>query len=157
MITFPKVVGAAKRNKVDGVMTLASDMPIRSVAVDTKELGLVGITNETALKAINKAEIRKALSEYEVPVQKFLKVSNRTEYEKAVAQFGVPFIVKPADNSGSCDIFKMADLNDAQIIHDTYEYSRDLSRSGGGIVEEYMNGPEVSVEKLSINEECHVI
>lgn len=43
-INIPAVVEVAKKHKVDGVMTLASDMPMRTVAAVAKELGLVGIT-----------------------------------------------------------------------------------------------------------------
>ena len=156
-IDIPKVVEAAKRNQVDGVMTLASDMPMRSVAAVAKELGLIGITDDTALKATNKAEMRKALKEHGVPIPKFFKVSSREEYENAVAEFDVPFIVKPADNSGSRGIFKIAELTDSQTICDAYDYSRASSRNGDVVVEEYMNGPEVSVETLSVDGVCHVI
>lgn len=156
-IDIPNVVEAAKRNKVDGVMTLASDMPMRSVAAVAKEMGLVGISDDTALKATNKAFMRQALYEHGVPVPRFYKVSNREEYEKATAEFRVPFIVKPADNSGSRGIFKISDFNDQQTIKNAYDYSRASSRSGEVVVEEYMNGPEVSVETLSLEGECHVI
>lgn len=156
-IDIPNVVKAAKRHKVDGVMTLASDMPMRSVAAVAKEMGLVGISDDTAFKATNKAVMRQALYEHGVPVPRFYKVSNREEYEKATAEFHVPFIVKPADNSGSRGIFKISDLNDHQTIRDTYDYSRASSRSGDVVVEEYMEGPEVSVETLTIDGECHII
>ena len=156
-IDVPAVVEAAKRNGIDGVMTLASDMPMRSVAAVAKELGLVGITDETALKATNKAEMRKALFEYGVPVPKFFKVSNKEEYNEAVKSFNVPFIVKPADNSGSRGIVKIENLSDKKGIDEAYAYSRASSRNGDVVVEEYMNGPEVSVETLTTDGECHVI
>lgn len=156
-IDIPNVVEAAKRNHVDGVMTLASDMPMRSVAAVAKEMGLVGISDDTALKATNKAVMRQALYEYGVPVPRFYKASNREEYEKSTAEFHAPFIVKPADNSGSRGIFKISDLNDQQTIRDAYDYSRASSRSGDVVVEEYMEGPEVSVETLTVDGECHII
>ena len=156
-IDIPKVVEAAKRHKINGVMTLASDMPMRSVAAVAKELNLVGITDDTALKVTNKAEMRKALKEHGVPIPRFFKVSNREEYDQAVSEFKVPFIVKPADNSGSRGIFKIADLTDKETIHNAYNYSLASSRNGDVVVEEYMNGPEVSVETLSIDGVCHVI
>lgn len=42
-------------------------------------------------------------------------------------------------------------------IKDSYIYSRDFSRSGQLIIEEYMNGPEVSVETFSLNGKVHII
>ncbi|MBP3554300.1 MAG: ATP-grasp domain-containing protein [Clostridia bacterium] len=156
-IDIPAVVEAAKKHRVDGVMTLASDMPMRTVAAVSKELGLVGIADDTALKATNKACMREALHEYGVPIPKFFKVSNKKEYDEAVKQFSCTFIVKPADNSGSRGIFLVDDLSDKKGISEAYEYSHKYSRNGDVVVEEYMRGPEVSVETLTVDGECHVI
>lgn len=156
-IDIPAIVDAAKRNNVDGVLTLASDMPMRSVAAVAKEMGLVGISDGTALKATNKAEMRRALFENGVPIPRYLKVSSREEYDKATEQFHVPFIVKPADNSGSRGIFKIGYWKDKKTISDAFDYCREYSRNGDMVVEEYMNGPEVSVETLSVDGDCHVI
>jgi formate-dependent phosphoribosylglycinamide formyltransferase (GAR transformylase) len=57
-IDIHRVVEAAKQYRIDGVMTLASDMPMRTVAAVAKELNLVGVSEETALKATNKAVMR---------------------------------------------------------------------------------------------------
>lgn len=154
---IPAAVICAKKHSVDGVMTLASDMPMRTVAAVSKELGLVGITEETALKATNKACMREVLKQAGVPIPIFYKASNESEYLNAVSKFKVPFIVKPADNSGSRGIVKIDDLTDKQSIFDAYNYSKSSSKNGDIVVEEYMNGPEVSVETITVNGECHVI
>lgn len=156
-IDIPAIIEAAKRRKIDGVMTLATDMPMRSVAAVAKEMNLMGISVDTALKTTNKAEMRKALQLGGVPIPKFFKVSNKSEYFDAVSQFGVPFIVKPADSSGSRGIFEVTDITDDRLISEAYGYSYPYSRSGDVVVEEYMNGPEVSVETLSVDGVCHVI
>ncbi len=156
-IDIPAVVATAKKHRIDGVMTLASDMPMRSVAAVANELGLIGITDDTALKATNKAVMRQALKDAGVPVPKFFKVSSKEEYDIAVSNFTIPFIVKPADNSGSRGIFKISDLSNNKQIEEAYTYSKQYSRNGDVVVEEYMNGSEVSVETLTIDGECHVI
>ena len=51
---------AAKAFKADGIMTLATDMPMRSVAYACRRLGLTGISYETAVKATDKGEMIKA-------------------------------------------------------------------------------------------------
>ncbi len=156
-IDIPKVVEAAKEYRVDGVMTLASDMPMRTVAAVAKELGLVGIDADTAVKATNKAIMRQALHEHGVPVPRFFKVADHTEYRQAVAQFTVPFIVKPADNSGSRGIYLVNNPTDDTEIEAAYTHCRPHSRGGDVVVEEYMRGPEVSVETLTVDGSCHVI
>lgn len=156
-IDIPAILEAARKHKIDGIMTLATDMPMRAVAAVATEMNLVGIDADTALKATNKAEMRKALQLGGVPIPKFYKVSNRDEYLDAVKQFNVPFIVKPADSSGSRGIFEVIDITDENLAKEAYEYCHPYSRSGDIVVEEYMNGPEVSVETLSVDDVCHVI
>ena len=156
-IDIPAIVEAAKRHKIDGIMTLATDMPMRAVAAVAKEMGLVGISADTALKATNKAEMRAALQADGVPIPKFFKVTNEEEYLEAVKQFAVPFIVKPADSSGSRGIFEVADITNQKMIDEAYQYCKPYSGNGDVVVEEYMNGPEVSVETLSVDGICHVV
>ncbi|MCB7319859.1 ATP-grasp domain-containing protein [Lacrimispora sp. 210928-DFI.3.58] len=153
------ILEAAKRHQIDGIMTLASDMPMRSVAVVSKELNLVGITEDTAIKATNKAVMREALKKAEVPIPMFFRVADMTEYKKAVKEMqnrGMRCIIKPTDNSGSRGIVLLKDFED-RTIEGAFEYSRKSSRSGELMVEEYMDGPEVSVETLSVDGRCEVI
>mgnify|MGYP002598558479 FL=1 len=156
-IDIQAVISAAKRHRIDGIMTLATDMPMRTVAAVAKEMNLIGIDEETALKATNKAEMRKALQLNNVPIPKFYVVSNKDEYKDVMKQFNVPFIVKPADSSGSRGIFEVKDIHNEDLIVEAYEYCHPFSRVGDVVVEEYMEGPEVSVETLTVNGECHVI
>ena len=151
------IVAAAKRYSIDGIMTLATDMPMRTVAAVVKELNLIGIDEDTALRATNKVEMRMALQVAGVPIPKFFKVSNDVEYKAAVKKFSAPFIVKPADSSGSRGIFKVNDIKNKKLIEKAYRYCRPFSKIGDVIVEEYMNGPEVSVETISVDGVCHVI
>ncbi|MBQ8359141.1 MAG: ATP-grasp domain-containing protein [Oscillospiraceae bacterium] len=156
-IDIPAIVEAAKRHRIDGIMTLATDMPMRSVAAVAEAIGLVGISPETAVKATNKAEMRKALKAANVPVPAFFKVSDMAQYKAAAGQFSGPFVVKPADSSGSRGIYLVKDITDTEDIERAYRHSRPHSRSGDVVVEEYMTGPEVSVETLTVNGVCHVI
>lgn len=156
-IDIQAVISVAKRHRIDGIMTLATDMPMRTVAAVAKEMDLIGIDEETALKATNKAEMRKALQLNNVPIPKFYVVSNKDEYKEVVKQFNVPFIVKPADSSGSRGIFEVKNIHNDTLVIEAYEYCHPFSKVGDVVVEEYMEGPEVSVETLTVNGECHVI
>ena len=153
-IDIPAVVEAAKRHKVDGIMTLASDMPMRTVAAVAKEMNLVGIDGQTAINATNKYDMRKALERSGVPIPLFFKASNEQEYRECISRFRGKFITKPADNSGSRGIYLVDDLSKAE---EAFYYSKSNSRNGDVVVEEYMEGPEVSVETLTIDGTCHII
>lgn len=156
-IDIPAVLEAAKRHGIHGIMTLASDMPMRTVAAVAGEMGLVGISGDTAIKATNKAVMRQALESHNVPIPKYYKVTTREEYLRAAGALAGPFMVKPADNSGSRGIIKVESTSDTEAVLQAYDYSRQNSRGGDVVVEEYMSGPEVSVETLTVDGQCHVI
>lgn len=156
-IDTPAILEAAKRHKIDGIMTLASDMPMQSVTVVSHELGLVGISEDTALKATNKAFMRDALKAANVPIPMYFRVSTKEDFLQAVSDIhkaSYKCIVKPADNSGSRGVDLLSEDSD---LNAAYEYSKQYSRGGEIVVEEYMEGPEVSVETLAINGDVHVI
>lgn len=156
-IDIPNILNAAKECEIDGIMTLATDMPMRAVATVAKEMNLVGISVDTSLKATNKAIMRVCLKENGVPVPDFYKVSSFEEYKEAVRKFTKPFVVKPADSSGSRGIYLIDDIKNEQLINSAYTYSHEFSRCGDVVVEEYMRGKEVSVETLSVNGEVTVL
>lgn len=151
-IDIPSAVDAAKRHRIDGVMTLATDMPMRTVAAVAKECGLVGISEETAIKATDKAEMREALKVAGVPIPEFYRVKTLEEYREAARKMTGSFMVKPADSSGSRGVLKVDKIDDG-----AYEYAKHYSRNGTVVVEECMVGPEVSVETLAENGEINVI
>lgn len=156
-VDTPSILEAARRHRIDGIMTLASDMPMQSVAVICNEMGLVGISEDTALKATNKAFMRDALKENHVPIPLYYRVRGKEAFVEAVCKVravGYRCIVKPADNSGSRGVDLLKDDSDLDVA---YEYTFSNSRSGEIIVEEYMEGPEVSVETLALNGNVHII
>ena len=151
------ILEAAKRHKIDGILTIASDMPMQSVAVVSHEMGLVGISEDTALKATNKAIMRDALNEVGVPVPLYFRVKGKNEFKEAVGKVqsaGYKCIVKPADNSGSRGVNLLKEDSD---LYSAYEYTAHYSRGGEIVVEEFMEGPEVSVETLAVDGIVNVI
>lgn len=158
-IDTPSILKAAKHYQIDGIMTLATDMPMMAVATVAEEMNLIGVSADTALKTTNKAFMREALRKAGVPIPLFFHVITKHDYLEAVNKVnsaGYRCIVKPADNSGSRGIYFLSDY-EIETIEKAYEYSRQSSRSGELMVEEYMEGPEVSVETLSVEGSCHVI
>lgn len=156
-IDTPAILEAAKRHQIDGIITLASDMPMQAVAIVSHEMGLVGISEDTALKATNKAFMRDALKEAGVPIPLYFRVKGKEEFKRAVENvhaFGYKCIVKPADNSGSRGVDLLTEKTD---IDKAFDYTAQFSRSGEIVVEEYMEGPEVSVETIALDGSVHVI
>lgn len=157
-IDTDKVLAVAKKHKINGIVTVASDMPMRTVATVCEEMGLVGITKQTAFNATNKGAMRKCLADNKVPIPEFFEVETEEDYRRAIETIHSPkIIVKPVDNAGSRGVSLISDKDDLEEIRKAFEYARENSRNGNIMVEEYMEGPEVSVETLAVNGECHVI
>lgn len=148
------VLAAAKAYKPDGIMTLATDMPMRGVAKASDILHLHSISYETAVKATDKYDMIKAFKEHNVPSPWYFVVDSMAELKAHEADVTFPCIIKPTDNAGSHGVAKVYTF---QELLDNYEYAHSCSRHGKVIVEEYLDGPEVSVEVMVVNGEVNIL
>lgn len=140
--------------KPDGIMTLATDMPMRSIAVATSRLGLPGISMDTAIKSTDKGEMIKAFKEHGVESPWFHIIDNVTALNALLPHLSYPCILKPTDNAGSRGVMLVKSVDE---LIAAYQYSVSQSRGGLVILEEYMTGPEVSVEVMVVDGEPHVL
>ncbi len=148
------IVKAAKEFKADGIMTLATDMPMRSVAAVAEAMNLPGISMETAIKATDKGEMIKAFKSFGVESPWYFIAKDRLEFENLRGKLSYPCILKPTDNAGSRGVML---VNNKEDLDEAYEFSRSNGRSGTVIVEEYMIGREVSVEIIVYHGEVHIL
>lgn len=148
------VFHAAKAFGADGIMTLATDMPMRALAYATQKLGLSGITYETAIKATDKGEMIKAFEEHNVAHPWYFIVNSQEELRKIEDSITFPCISKPTDNSGSRGVML---INTKEELTESVKYSSSQGRKGGVIIEEYMKGNEVSVEVIVLDGTPHVL
>ena len=137
------VYQAAKEFGAEGIMTLATDMPMRSVAYACQKLGLTGICYDTAVKSTDKGEMIKAFEAAGVEHPWYHIISDPAQPLPESITF--PCITKPTDNSGSRGVML---VNSREELASAIAYSSENGRKGGVIVEEYMVGPEVSVEVI---------
>ena len=153
-IDIEGVVKTAKEFAPDGIMTLATDMPMRSIAAACEELGLSGISRETALKATDKGEMIKAFETHGVEHPWYYIVQDKTALDAVIDKITFPCISKPTDNSGSRGVML---INNREELVKSVEYSSSQGRSGSVIGEEYLTGNEVSGEILTLDGEPHVL
>ncbi len=142
-IDIDGVAETARRFGPDGIMTLATDMPMRSIAKAAEVCGLPGITMDCAIKATDKGEMIKAFEAAGVAHPWYHIAHTDEEFVKATETVSFPCIMKPLDNAGSRGVVLCHSKDE---LASQYDYSRHESRGAGVIVEEYMEGPEVSVE-----------
>ena len=153
-IDIDAIVKVAKEYRPDGIMTLATDMPMRSIAAATQALGIPGISMDAAIKSTDKIEMIKAFKSHGVSSPWFYEIESLTDIENLKDTITYPFIMKPSDNSGSRGVIK---INESSEILEAYDYSKQHSRNGKVIIEEFLEGDEVSVEIITYRGEPYVL
>jgi biotin carboxylase len=148
------VLRAAKEFRPDGIMTLATDMPMRGVAKVSEKLGLRSISYSTAIKATDKFEMIKAFQASQVACPWYFAVDSLDELKTLQSRLSFPCIMKPTDNAGSHGVILAHNFEE---LIDSYDYSHESSRHGKVILEEYLEGEEVSVEVMVMDGVAHVI
>jgi N-acetylmuramoyl-L-alanine amidase/biotin carboxylase len=129
---------------LSGVMTAGTDFSA-SVAWAAERLGLPGIPYEAALDASDKERMRRRFKEAGVPSPRFIIVSGALDAAGIKVPFGFPLVVKPVDNMGSRGCRR---VDSPAELESAVRGALGFSRSGRAIVEEYMEGPEFSVDAL---------
>lgn len=151
------VYKAALEFNPDYIITSTSDMPVRTVSWVNERLGKkTDISYEGAICATDKVAMRKRMKNFGVPIPEFHEIKNLDEFLLISAKMPTRFILKPADNAASRGVI-LIDKNKNPNLEELYRYCTEYSRSGEVLVEEFMTGPEVSVESYSINGEPHII
>lgn len=153
-IDIEKVAETAKAFDADGIMTLATDMPMRAVAKAAEVCGRPGISVDTAIKATDKGEMIKAFETNGVEHPWYYIAIDKAVFESVKDKITYPCIMKPTDNAGSRGVVLAHNLEE---LEKGYSYTVSESRKGGVIIEEYMDGPEVSVEVMVVDGEPYVL
>ena len=148
-----EVLRCAKNFNPDGITVGMVETAVGSCAYVTSKLNLPGIDEETARNSTDKYKMIKAFEKYNVPHPCFVYVPKNKILNKRI-DITFPVIVKPVDMSGSRGIFL---ANNEVELKDAMQKSSKISYRGDVIVEEYMDGPEVSVELVIKDGIPHVI
>jgi biotin carboxylase len=135
------VVEVARRQAVDGVLTVSADRAVPVVAAVAEQLGLPGIGTETAHLMTNKIAMRRRLAEAGVPQPRFAAVRNLQEGRAALDTVGLPAVLKPADSGGQRGVFRLDSVDDLERhLH----AARVESSTEEAIVESYHEGLELN-------------
>ena len=148
------IFNSARDFGADGIMTLATDMPMRAVAYTAEKLNLKGISYDAAIKATDKGEMIKAFERNGVEHPWYYIINSKLQLSRCKDKIKYPCICKPTDNAGSRGVMLVEKACDLQKA---VEYSSANGRSGAVIIEEYLVGKEVSVEAIVIDRIVHVI
>lgn len=139
---------------LDGVFTAGTDFSL-SVAQVAEALGLPGIPVEAARNASDKARMRACFDRASVPSPRFVTVDSPDSIHQPLARgtLSFPLVVKPVDSMGARGCRRVEGLRALEeAITDALRYSR----SGKAIVEEFIDGPEYSIDALVVDGKIHI-
>ena len=129
---------------LDGVMTVGTDAS-QTVAAVANALNLPGIPFEVAERATDKIKMRYCLRKHNVPIPDFRPVWSLAEAEIALKEMSLPLVIKPCDNMGARGVKKILKAED---LPPAFQEAKEASISGKLILEEFMQGPELSLDAL---------
>lgn len=148
---FKRTLQIAKEYEVRGIVTAATDKPLLMMARIAETLALNFPSYESILNTIDKAHLKKTLLENGLNCAKGDKYT-LLNIPKAT-KINYPVILKPTTNSGSRGVVLCKSQSD-------YEKATEeaFSESNGEIlIEEFIEGNEISVEALVYNEKVQIL
>ena len=153
-----KMVVIAKEEGVDGVIHPCSEVAMNVMGRINDDLHLCGISKEIAIKATNKHLMREAFEKYGAPSPKSILTKDEEDaWSMFCHEFGTNAILKPSRNSGSRGIAKVVKGIPKNEFVSLYRRALEESRDHQVLIEQFIEGPEFSVEVIVWQGEPHVL
>ena len=152
IIDKDKILEVCKRVQIDGITTIASDVAVLAVTYVASKMGLIGNPVEYADVTTNKYLMRETFLRYDVPSPKYTMVDSSGQYD--IDGFNYPLIVKPTDRSGSRGVEK---VSSEEMLDSAVARARMEAFNKTAIIEEFVDGKEISVESISFKGRHYVL
>lgn len=152
------VLKVAREEQIDGVIHPCSEVSMNVMGRLNDELGLSGITREQAIRATNKHLMREAFEKGNAPSPKSILTENAEDaWMHLQNDFSTDGILKPSRNSGSRGIAKVScDMDKADFVK-AYNIALNESRDKSVLLEQFIEGPEFSIEIIVWNGKVNVL
>mgnify|MGYP001432215699 FL=1 len=136
----------AREFNVKGVLTNASESAICTISAICDTLSLPGLPPKVAEKVTDKELMKIAFEKHNLPTPKFYLVKSKSESFKAIKKLGYPCIIKPVDGAGSKGVLR---IDKFEEIENAFNYSYSFSNKKRCLIEEFVEGVEMSADALS--------
>lgn len=144
----------------DGVIT-SCDYYLPTVARIAARLGLPGPGPEAVENACRKDATRRVLADAGLPGPRFALHEEWADLARAAREIGYPLVVKPVDLCAGMYVRRVDDEAQlAEAVRALAEFpvnARGQRREPAVLLEELLDGPEVSVETVSYEGAVHVV
>lgn len=144
----------AKEAGINGVISYASDITLPTVLEIKETLGLSGLSRIPVEISLDKSRQRRLFKKAGLPQPDFEVVDNGNDLKEAVKRIGFPVVIKPVDNSGSRGVVS---VNSEEELSSAYLTALENSRKKLVIVEEFMEGTELTIEGFSVKGSHHIL
>lgn len=152
-----QILHICREEHIDGICTIGSDVAAPTVAYVAEQMGLTGNSYEAAVRAHEKHLMREAFMKADIPCPHFMHVKelvnegvselgNERMSELELRGLELPLIVKPSDRSGSLGVQRITQWEELEAA---VRRALDVSIIGEALIEEYIDGREISVEMIS--------
>jgi biotin carboxylase len=139
-----------KIRKIDGTICVAADAPLTTATV-AQRLGLPGISIASAELASDKLAMKRRFAECGVPVPWFAEIPTPQALQRFAIERGRDLVIKPVDSRGSRGVQRVAKVAD---LDRAFAFARSHSPSERVMVEQYLEGPQVSTESVVVDGRC---
>lgn len=152
------VLKVARDEQIDGVIHPCSEVSMNVMGRLNDELGLAGITREQAIRATNKHLMRQAFEKRSAPSPRSILTENAEDaWMHLQNDFSTDGILKPSRNSGSRGITKVSrDMYKVDFVN-AYNIALNESRDNSVLIEQFIEGPEFSVEIIVWDGDVNVL
>lgn len=157
------VLKVAREERIDGVIHPCSEVAMNVMGRLNDELGLSGITKEQAIRATNKHMMREAFEQGGAPSPKSILTINVEDAWKRFQELDGDGILKPSRNSGSRGIAKVIksgrdeENTSKEDFCRLYDVALNESRDKSVLLEQFIEGPEFSIEIIVWNGKVNVL
>ena len=153
---YKGTLNVAKKEKIDGIMTLISETAVPVISNIARELNLPCYSPETALAATNKIQMHKVMEAKNIRMPKSVFLSTYVEAEEAVCSFNYPIVIKPSNSSGQRGL-KIIHSSNNNVLRDAFIEAKKYASDENVLIEEYIQGPEINVCTVVINKKVHTL
>lgn len=147
---FEGTCAVVEKYGIDAIVTAATDKPLVMMARIAEKYGFPFYSVETAQWSTDKFQMKQCFLEGEVPCARGRLIQTADEAKNLY----FPLIVKPRDNSGSRGVKLCRSMEELQT---SMSEALEVSKLDTVLVEEFIEGPEYSIESLHHNGKSEVI
>lgn len=157
LFNLEAMLAVARSEEIDGVIHPCSEVAMNTMGYINEKMGLPGIDLQTSLRATNKEKMRRAFERGGAPSPKSFGAVSFDSAVLAARQIEGAIIVKPSRNSGSRGITKLPTGYSESELRMAVNRAINESRDRSAMIEQFVDGPEFSVEIIVWNKEVHVL